>query len=277
MVDSNGRLRRRLGRLTRRATGAQSGMSSNQRRVVNEMIFNRAHRFVYCPIPKAACTSWKILIHGLEGVPIEEVIGRDPPRYGNLHDPARNGLHYLAELDDGEARGMLDDPAFLCFLFVRNPWTRTLSAYRNKVEKFEKRRNDPTYVPGRRRTWRQDVVAQIRATQHIPEERDVSFAEFVRFAGEQDPWGMNSHYRPQHLLAGADFVEYDFVGRFETLPADYEVLATRLGLEVAFPQERIPWSDSSSRVDEYYEPETIDRVAAMFRRDIELYGYDYPG
>lgn len=70
-------------------------------------------------------------------------------------------------------------------------------------------------------------------------------------------------------FGGACFV--DFIGRFECLQADMNLVSDRLGLA----RERLPfinWSkhDHYSR---YYDPEDVQRAAALYQGDIDNFGY----
>jgi hypothetical protein len=65
----------------------------------------------------------------------------------------------------------------------------------------------------------------------------------------------------------------DYVGRQETMQASYDVIADRIGLprqalEVANASTHGPWRD-------YYDDALKRRVADLYARDIEVFGYSF--
>ena len=244
------------------------------RRVVDEIIVNHDHRFLYCPIPKAGSTTLKILLHELEGVSVEEVAGPDRSRLGALHDGSRNRLHYLGAYDDADVLRMLNE--WFTFAFVRNPWTRLLSAFRNKIEPHPANLQRPRYQQNPDRVWVGRLIDDVKATRP-GDDRDVSFAEFARYVSRQDPAEMNQHYRPQVVLGGFGFIPYDFVGRLERFEDDYAHVAARVGIDRPLPSNRRPFSGVTDRVAEYYDAETADLVGEIYAGDVARFGYTFPG
>ena len=147
------------------------------------------------------------------------------------------------------------------FAFVRNPWQRLVSEYR----------------------YRDDYV------------RRYTFKEFVLQGMPRAGW--TDAYR--HVIPQYDFLYdaqgrllVDFVGRFEHLQADFDRVGERLGIaETALPHvnaARIPTLKSrvlgllrgDLRPDHrpytaYYDDETRAAVDALYRRDIETFGYAF--
>ena len=82
-------------------------------------------------------------------------------------------------------------------------------------------------------------------------------------------------------------LELDFVGRFETLQQDFDIVCDKIGI----PQQQLPHvlsredhsdnrSPQSSKTDhkhytEYYDDETREIVAEKYARDIEYFGYKF--
>ena len=150
------------------------------------------------------------------------------------------------------------------FSFVRNPWARLLSEYRYR-----------NYFHHR------------------------SFRDFVLNRMPQPGWDDKyRHVMPQYdmLHDGDGRLLVDFVGRFETLHADFDRVCERLGMPDSQLPHRNP-SDKKSRdlkrrlrnwlyrngenqlrgLDDFYDDETRRAVACYYRRDIDAFGYEYPG
>jgi len=143
---------------------------------------------------------------------------------------------------------------------VRNPWERIVSEYRYR-----------NYFHHR------------------------SFRDFLQHRLPLPGWDDKyRHIMPQfdmlHNVQGRLLV--DFVGRFETLQADFDQVCTRLGIHESRLPHRNP-SDKKSRnlkrrirnwlyfngenskqdfVD-FYDRETIELVGNLYRKDIEAFGY----
>ncbi|GAB0495712.1 hypothetical protein MMPV_007017 [Pyropia vietnamensis] len=74
----------------------------------------------------AANSNWKYLLRRLEGY-------GDYANLSKLHNPALSGLRYLSDYSAGEAATLLADPTYTKFVFVRDLYTRLLSAYMDKI------------------------------------------------------------------------------------------------------------------------------------------------
>ena len=87
----------------------------------------------------------------------------------------------------------------------------------------------------------------------------------------------NNHiiFRPQHsFLTGPDGeLQTDILGKVETMQTSYDAIAERLGIATTL----LDHANRSRRGDyrEYYDQETIDGVAKIYSRDLELFGYDF--
>ena len=66
----------------------------------------------------------------------------------------------------------------------------------------------------------------------------------------------------------------DYVGRYQRLQHDFNVIARRLGVAATLgAQNRSPHPDYR----DYYDRESRRIVGELYRRDIELFGYDFDG
>ncbi|MGB0505214.1 MAG: sulfotransferase family protein [Pikeienuella sp.] len=108
-------------------------------------------------------------------------------------------------------------PDIFVFTFVRDPLSRLASCYRSKIVKPAK------LSLGLRREGLR---------------KGISFPDFVRHVASRSDWRCNIHYRSQAtILRHKGQVTADFVGRFETLNADWARLQTavmeRTGTELS--------------------------------------------
>lgn len=141
------------------------------------------------------------------------------------------------------------------FAFVRNPWDRAASVY-NYLAAGGNGSGD---------LWFRDRV-----------QRDgLTFARFVTEYLNQDRIHQHLLFMPQYgfLVDHEDRLRVDFLGRYETLAADFGTVATRLGLPPALPH-----ANSAGRGDfrtQYTDPALVAAVARLYRKDIELFGYAF--
>lgn len=235
---------------------------------LKNFIHVRSRGFVFGYVPKVACTNWKSIFRLLEGQP-------DPLNPRLAHDRQAGGLTYLDTLDPAAAQALLDDPAVPKYSFVRNPYSRALSAYLNKVERFNHAENQASEVHFRQV---HAGIVQWHARRGHAIER-VAFGDFLAFieGAKQHPWAQDEHWLPQHLLVAPDRVHFDFIGRFENLQTDAAELLRRMGCDAPFPSReaiRFPGSGTEHKVTQHYTPKAAAAVRRIYARDFELLGYD---
>ncbi|XP_061085620.1 carbohydrate sulfotransferase 11 isoform X2 [Conger conger] len=239
------------------------GSSGRKRRVLTpgdlrHLVVDDEHGLLYCYVPKVACTNWKRVMMVLTGR------GRyaDPMEIpsSEAHVPAN--LKTLSQYSIPEINRRLK--SFLKFLFVREPFERLVSAYRNKFTlkyntSFHKRFGTKIV-----RRYRKNATAEA-----LRDGADVRFREFADYladpaTGREGP--LNEHWETVHSLCHPCHIRYDLVGKYETLEEDANYV---LGLAGAGETLRFPSYAKSTR--------TTDLVAARFfhnvssRRQAQLY------
>jgi chondroitin 4-sulfotransferase 11 len=138
------------------------------------------------------------------------------------------------------------------FAFVRNPWDRLVSTY------FFLREGGVNWQD---RQWSERNLAGYR-----------DFGSFVRdWLTPENARGW-VHFMPQsHFICNqAGGLMVDFVGRFERLSDDFDVVAQRLGRATKLPLMN---QSEHAHFATYYDNETQDIVRRVYSRDIEAFGY----
>lgn len=130
------------------------------------------------------------------------------------------------------------------FSFVRNPWARTYSWYKNVIR---------------------DQVQQ----SNLGVTAEISLADFVKkFVGK----GMlkRQTYWLENFQGNLDI---DFIGRFENLGDDFRTVANSLGK----PELRLPHEIKGSNHDyrTAYATQTIELVAQFYSNEIQQFGYEF--
>jgi hypothetical protein len=146
-------------------------------------------------------------------------------------------LHYPVNSFDG----------YFKFAFVRNPWDRLVSCWRDKVI-------DRNYF-------------DFDDSEH---EKMKAFENFVDYVSDLTIDDCDRHLRSQSVLIDLNMIDY--LGRMETFGEDANDIFRRLGL----PEKDILQKNrSSSEQDyqEYYNKYLIEKVAQIYQRDIQIFGY----
>ena len=167
--------------------------------------------YIYCLVGKVSCTSWKRTLMMLSGK-IDRARFRRPEQLpiGMVHDHRNSYVSRVETLPQAERAWRFD--RYFTFLFVREPLERLVSAYRNKVRRY-----------------------------------NVTFAEFVRFVLDERAGGrvLDRHWCPQSELCRVCRHRYDFVGHHESLQRDARHVVDELKSRTADPERRRRVADLS--------------------------------
>lgn len=144
--------------------------------------------------------------------------------------------HYTADMLKSEFPNKFKD--YFKFTFVRNPWDKAVSEW----QYFSK----------------------------IIPDYNIEFKDSInskKYWGHPYPW--TEHSWLQLLFA----LECDFVGRFETLQQDFYIVCDKIGIS----RQQLPHANTTNHKHyvEYYDDETREIVASLYKQDIEYFGYKF--
>jgi hypothetical protein len=215
---------------------------------------NVERKYLYYEVPKAACTSMKMLIHALEKLPpIPAYIGARPEvrRDMFIHQRDAFQLKSLVDFDDQAQEYILTSRDFLRFTVVRNPYTRIQSTWKDKVLPC---------APGY-----QYFYYQIKG--RLPEGNDphsfITFREFIAAIAKDDLRVCNAHWRLQVEHFFHKSMNLNFIGRTESLSETVKLFIKRTG----FASVHIPSATKSSIANVPYDQTLADQVYALYERD----------
>ena len=224
---------------------------------------NIAKRYMYYAVPKAACTQMRELLRRLENAPpIKLFADGDWQTRRDMFIHARSNvpLPSLVDLDNRTQREVLESPDFLRLTVVRNPYTRLVSAWKNKVILCE-----PS-VKG--------VYCDIK--DGLPDVHTkclVTFDEFVEYATKRcDLRTCDGHWRRQVDYTFFPAMNFSYVGKLEHFEDVLRRLERHLGLSDFLVAERR--NRSISFGGSPYTKELADRVYALYQADFEVLQYD---
>ena len=211
------------------------------------------YRAIYIAIPKVACTSFKTAFAQLLGVSLERANG----------DPHR--VRYPSPVPIDALQRFLY-PGFYRFAFVRNPWDRLVSCYRDKINDEVGGYTEFTVRPGVA-----NCLARFDAFQ-----ADMPFDAFVEAVASIPDSEADEHFRSQHTFVTnrKGMMTADFIGRYERLADDFQIVRLSTGLpEIELP--RLQAARKAAKYLEYYTPKTRELVAERYREDIEMFAYEF--
>lgn len=153
---------------------------------------------------------------------------------------------------------ILGSPRFFRFTYVRNPFTRVLSAYIDKIE---------TEAPERER-----LLPLLGFAPNKPP----SFIEFLRAVqAQRDDW-RDIHWTTQSRLIQANNIGYSFIGRFESFGASFPLLLDHLGIDRLHHDatvRAVHATGANTRVQGYIGPEERDAIISIYHADFVGFAY----
>jgi len=214
------------------------------------------NRYIFIEMPKVASSSIKLLLsnHEVAGLPVTV---KDPhPRFfeSTFVKPYNLDEETLNEI-------FLPSSGFFKFCFVRNPYSRTLSAYLDKIQTLPSHR-------------KQILKALSRGDD--PDTAKISFSEFADALMLQQEFQMDKHWRSQYSNALGGAVRLDFVGKLENFEDDIEFVKERLdiGLKTSDFVRRPHETKANEKLLKFYTEKEIKIVKDRFAKDFEVFDYD---
>ncbi|XP_037627197.1 carbohydrate sulfotransferase 14 [Sebastes umbrosus] len=272
-VDQDSQILQEIRNRTIRTVCSQKNMphsiwslSPPQRKtLLQHILVNDQYHFLYCYVPKVACSNWKRVLKVLNGA-LENV-------EVNIKMDHRSDLQFLSSFKPEEIRHRLKH--YFKFMFVREPMERLLSAYRNKFGE----------IVSYQKKYGVEIVKRYRkgrAKDAAVTGDDVTFAEFVRYLLDEDAERMNEHWMPVYNLCQPCAVSYDFIGSYEHLESDSDFVLQRVGAppHVRFPERQTWYKPVTTETLHYYlctlPQKLLKELLPKYILDFSLYAYPLP-
>lgn len=208
------------------------------------MQISDSHKFIFLRMRKVASSSMREILQPL-------CIPRPGGRLQHLLSRARlewDYHNYVFRAHDPilAARRRMPVEAFnnyFKFAFVRNPWERLVSEY-------------------------EFILKRPRHGRHKRVKGLGSFPAFIKMQVHR-----KDAYQSNMLCDGNGELLMDFVGKLETLDADWRTVCEKIGIA----HQTLPHINVTKRkpYQDYYDQAGIDLVAKHWAREIELFGYSY--
>ena len=234
---------------------------------LSNFIVSEKYKIVFCPVPKVSCTVWKKLLAKLEGVNIVK----------NVHEEIKYKLKSLKKYSLKVRQNILN--TYTKFMFVREPFERLLSAYRDVFLGWYKRKD--AFWRRYRRRVRDYLVRHGRFDIDLNAD-NTTFEEFVSYViltwknGEK----LQVHWGKMIDICHPCYIQFDFIGHYENLVEDatFILRKAKLSDKVQFPGWRP--TATNTLIENYYSNLTFKEIIQLkkiYNDDIEQFGYTFPG
>uniref|UniRef100_UPI0035901AE5 carbohydrate sulfotransferase 9-like n=1 Tax=Myxine glutinosa TaxID=7769 RepID=UPI0035901AE5 len=244
-------------------------IDTSNRKWLSRVFVEDRFRLLYCEVPKVGCTNWRRVLLVLAG----HVNG--PPN--SIKHVAAHGIKELRPLSSYSNKEIhLRLNMYTKFLFVREPFNRLVSAYRDKFEA-----NNTLYekLIGR---WIIKDFRENPSKDALATGKGVTFTEFVRFITYYTNH-MDRHWFPMYKLCFPCDIHYDFIGKFESINIEAPWFLHNVGTpdavdypkrkDTAFPRTNTDMTDYYIKQLSYEDRNALFELA---RQDYELFDYPKP-
>tara|TARA_R110000772_G_scaffold88958_6_gene184567 strand:+ start:6716 stop:7342 length:627 start_codon:yes stop_codon:yes gene_type:complete len=206
------------------------------------MIYSKKYNFLYIAVAKTATTLIEgFLYRNLKHKHLNHILVSSEEKL----DLRKHSTMQEIELKSPEVQ------KYWKFAFARNPYSRVVSWF--------------SYLT-------QGLNDQKSKEEHIKEYgADYLTGDFKDFCNFAPFWVFNNQFF--HLCDKDENINIDFIGRFENLQEDFNIVCDKIGI----PKQKLPHKNKSKHkhYTEYYDDETREIVAKKFAKDIGYFGYEF--
>ncbi|XP_035826128.1 carbohydrate sulfotransferase 11 [Aplysia californica] len=236
------------------------------------------NKLLYCQIPKVASTTWRRVFLLLSGKmnttnPLEL-------RSNDVHHKYDEFLTYLSDFSTSDIMYRLNH--YFKFVFVREPFERLLSAFRNK---FETNTLSAAYF---RKQFGRKIIEKYRENptkEAVELGTDLKFEEFVNYLTDpKRKLHLNEHWDKFQDLCHPCIVNYDFIGKLPNIDKDSGYVLERTGIadKVKFPsrsESKYGRLGTDSYMKKYYTQipkKSLIQLFNMYKADFAIFNFTIP-
>ncbi|MBC8297274.1 MAG: sulfotransferase family 2 domain-containing protein [Pelagibacterales bacterium] len=231
----------------------------------NQCYISHTKRFIYFPIQKAACSSLKLALSPYFGISLET----NTAIKKNIFDDLDYFEKIHAQPFPYVSRKQISEGSFnkyYKFAFVRNPWDRVFSFYKNKILKTDL--TNRYFLNGIPRFLVRDYGTNLF-------KYGMGFEKFINIIAEIPDRDAEQHFRSQHK-----FITYNkrclanFVGKIENMEKDYQYVCDHAGIVAKLDKINSTIATTGGYRD-FYNKKTIKIIRERYEEDILQFQYEF--
>ena len=164
---------------------------------------------------------------------------------------------------------------YLKAIFVRHPFLRLVSAFKDKAEK--NRTEEPFFYA---KYWDRMMRLE-RGNDSVNNDSKPVFSEFVKLLLRSKTQEFDEHWAPIWTRCEPCYIEYDFIGKLET-PSDLQLLQNQI--KPALKSKQLIWENSNHKslndirreAKKYFLQISAQQIIDLYKiyfLDFKLFGY----
>ena len=184
------------------------------------------------------------------------------PKCGNSSVVAALPNPELRRLRPGKLSGFFED--WTTFTFVRNPWSRLVSTYRQKV------------AEGATTSRLREGVFEGFLESGIPVYSGITFEDFCELACSFPDRETEKHLQSQsYVLMHKGEAVVKIIGRVETISEDWQRIAALAEISVALPRLNVSNAEGAHYREYYRDSHLVNLVGDRYADDVANFDYDF--
>ena len=207
--------------------------------------------FLYMEVPKVACSTVKRTLQLVEVEKRSELL--DDSVHNKEESPLLSFSNSRTKLDK-----ILSGEEYFRFAFVRNPFTRILSAYLDKAVK-----ND----------WEKN---RLMPDLGLNPEKEIKFIDFLKAVKDVEDYKRDIHWTSQSYILRQDIIKYNIIGKFEKFEEDFTKALKRIcgkNYKEYYTEHRPHSTGASDQLSEYLGKEEEQIILDIYQQDFKEFGY----
>lgn len=243
---------------------------------MHQLFIDEKYKMLMCSVPKAATSNWQRVFNSLltdgEKAP-EAFVGFRVHKIAHRFDNVvqQRGGDYATELEK-----ILNDPEWTVFINVRHPFTRLISAWRDK---FDMRKGSFGYWQKKFGFFIQKKFEKPEYLANKPETHFVSKEAFLDYVSQNPPKYFDHHWKTFSHFCKPCLIRYDYISHAETSNDDGQYILKRAGVDNIVHLPGIYASSPSLKattieIFKNVSQETVGRLFERYREDFEVFGYE---
>lgn len=196
---------------------------------------------VYLQVPKTATSTTSSLILKKLNIPFDE------ENYHSIH-----ALSSMFLIKEKQLQSLQEKKDIFTFAFVRNPYTRLISCYLDKIK------------------TEQD--SDILNDYYGVFTTDMRFSEFIEKVCRIPNFWANTHFKSQtSFIYLKGHKEPNFIGKFENYVSEIKIIIDKLGLPNITKSFNV--TSGIYKLDDWYDDKLARKVYRRYKNDFEKFGY----